>query len=500
MEINVAGLIVIIVLYVIILVFGVLASRFIKKSDDVTEIEENIVAGRKINVFIGIFTMTATIVGGGFINGSAESVATSGIVWTLAPPGIFLGLSLGGVIFAKKMRDRKYLTMLDPFQQIYGNVSVVLLYTASLCGDLFWTASILSALGTSLSVIIEIDLKIAILTSSAVTICYTMIGQMKAVALTDVLQLCFITFGLVLGVPFAITNDKVGSISENTDVWVGTFYTPVTPAWIDLFITMIFGTIPWQSYMQRVLSMKSSRQSQILSVFAGMISLVLVIPSILVGAIAVNADWSNTTLGMSHVEANVSSMVLPYVFNEFTPKPVAIIALGAICAAVMSSMDSSILGSSSMFTSNIYKGILRPKASDFEVVWIQRAAIFIIGAVATSISLTVPIIYGLFVLAADVVFVIILPQLFCVVYMPWTNSCGSVAGFIVGVLLRVGAGEPFLNFEPFMKYPFYNEKDGQIFPFRTFALLCSMVTIILISLIANLVKSRKTKSDSYEMK
>ena len=37
--------------------------------------------------------------------------------------------------------------------------------------------------------------------------------------------------------------------------------------------------------------------------------------------------------------------------------------LGAISAAVMSSMDSSILGSSSMFTHNVYKQLFRPKVS-----------------------------------------------------------------------------------------------------------------------------------------
>jgi hypothetical protein len=29
------------------------------------------------------------------INGTAESIATSGLVWTLAPFGIFIGLNLG---------------------------------------------------------------------------------------------------------------------------------------------------------------------------------------------------------------------------------------------------------------------------------------------------------------------------------------------------------------------------------------------------------------------
>ena len=33
--------------------------------------------------------------GGGYINGTAESIATAGLVWTLAPFGICAGLSIG---------------------------------------------------------------------------------------------------------------------------------------------------------------------------------------------------------------------------------------------------------------------------------------------------------------------------------------------------------------------------------------------------------------------
>lgn len=42
-----------------------------------------------------MYYVLATIVGGGYVNGTAESVATDGLAWTLAPLGIFLGLMIG---------------------------------------------------------------------------------------------------------------------------------------------------------------------------------------------------------------------------------------------------------------------------------------------------------------------------------------------------------------------------------------------------------------------
>ena len=49
-------------------------------------------AGRDIGMFVGILTMGATWVGGGFINGSAQETYKAGLIWTQAPFGY--GLSL----------------------------------------------------------------------------------------------------------------------------------------------------------------------------------------------------------------------------------------------------------------------------------------------------------------------------------------------------------------------------------------------------------------------
>lgn len=56
-------------------------------------------------------------------------------------------LVLGGLFFAKPMRSKGYVTMLDPFQQIYGKRMGGLLFIPALMGEMFWAAAIFSALG-----------------------------------------------------------------------------------------------------------------------------------------------------------------------------------------------------------------------------------------------------------------------------------------------------------------------------------------------------------------
>lgn len=125
---NVVGVISIVFFYCLILSVGLWAGK--KKHTGNSE-EEVMLAGRNIGLFVGIFTMTgnkfthepnflftylsnviiwsnavflpfssrmfiiATWVGGGYINGTAEAIFTSGLIWCQAPFGYALSLVFG---------------------------------------------------------------------------------------------------------------------------------------------------------------------------------------------------------------------------------------------------------------------------------------------------------------------------------------------------------------------------------------------------------------------
>ena len=46
------------------------------------------------------------------------------------------------------MRKEGYITMLDPLQECFGGRMGGLLFIPALCGEVFWSAGILAALGT----------------------------------------------------------------------------------------------------------------------------------------------------------------------------------------------------------------------------------------------------------------------------------------------------------------------------------------------------------------
>eukprot|EP00058_Branchiostoma_floridae_P017834 XP_002603323.1 hypothetical protein BRAFLDRAFT_119694 [Branchiostoma floridae] len=166
MEVNIPGIIAVIVFYLVILAIGLWAARRGAKkeaeAEGAPESEQVILAGRDIGVVIGIMTMT------------------------------------GGLLFAKKMRSEGYVTMLDPFQQRYGERMGGLLFIPALLADVCWCGSILAALGTTLTVILGLDVNVSIIISAAIAVSYTLFGGLFSVIYTDIIQLICIFIGLHL--------------------------------------------------------------------------------------------------------------------------------------------------------------------------------------------------------------------------------------------------------------------------------------------------------------
>lgn len=488
-DVSVSGVVSLIFFYLAILSIGIYASWRRKKNADLSESAEDkenevILAGRNIGLWIGCFTMTATWVGGGYINGTAEVVYSSGLVWSQAPWGYAVSLICGGLFFAEKMREAEYVTMLDPLQAKYGNIMGGILYIPAFLGETFWSASILSALGSTLSVILHINMSLSVILSACIAVGYTLFGGLYAVAYTDVVQLGCIVIGLFLTLPFALTHARVTSISIDSQKWIGKLEGYEIGTWFDYAALLICGGIPWQVYFQRVLSSQTSKNAKFLSFVGAAGCFIMAIPAALLGAVAKSADWTNLPVSglVNETSGEIldQRLVLPMVLQYLTPGWVAFIGLGAISAAVMSSADSSVLSASSMFGHNIYKVIFRPNASANEIIWVIRGSILFVAVFATVIGLSVPSIYILFHLCSDLVFVILFPQLASAVYIPFVNTYGSICAAVIGLFFRLTGGEPLIGLPSMIKYPMYH--DGhQNFPFRTLSMLISFATLVGVS-------------------
>ena len=132
---------------------------------------------------------------------------------------------VGGVFFARRMRALEYHTLIDPFEARFGPKWAVVLALPAVLAEMFWSAELLVALGSTFGVVLDLDLTTGIVISAAVVTLYTMAGGMWAVAYTDAFQLLLVIAGLAVALPYALS--AAGGISH---AWAAYHAAPHAPA------------------------------------------------------------------------------------------------------------------------------------------------------------------------------------------------------------------------------------------------------------------------------
>ncbi len=459
------GVAAVLAMYAAFLLVGWLAARKVKEGTA----SELIVAGRAMPLWIATLTMTATWVDGGYLLGTAEGAYRDSLAHGLQP-GVCYGISLilGGLFFAHTMRRYAFTTLIDPFEARYGKHWAAVLFIPAMLGEVFWSAELLVAIGASFGVMLDIPLWHGILVSAAVVTFYTMVGGMWSVAYTDVFQLALIPIGLLIALPFALS--AVGGWTQCSGYYATAHEGPAwttgaTVRWWDTSIMLMLGGIPWNCYFQRVLSCQSPAAARAHSLWAGLLTMLLTVPPLLLGIVAF-AHWKSGSIN--------STMTLPLVLKELTPYLVSILGLAAIVGAVTSSFSASILSAGAMASWNVYRPLIAPRASVDQMRRVIRGSIVLLGIGAAVMALSVQSVLELWIFSSDLIFVLLFPQLVMVLYDPRANRIGSMVAFTVSLLLRLGGGEQLLGLPRVIPYP-------EELPFKTVAAATGLVLLPVVS-------------------
>jgi solute carrier family 5 (high affinity choline transporter), member 7 len=494
----------VIAMYAAFLVVGWLASRKVKDGTPA----DLIVAGRNMPLLVAALTMTATWVDGGYLLGTAEGTYKSSIQLGVQG-GLCFGVSLllGGVFFAATMRRFGFTTLIDPFEARFGKRWAAVLFLPAIAGEVFWSAELLVAIGSTFGVILGMDLSTAILLSAVVTTAYTMLGGMWSVAWTDIFQLALVAIGLTAALPFALS--AAGGLHASWTRYValrpdgsslipvhqhigGLWTTPSAISWWDVSLMLIFGGIPWNCYFQRVLSCQSPSKARGHSLVAGALTIAFIVPPLLMGIAAFGYPWSPESV--ARLERSPAE-TLPLLLAQAVPPWIGILGLAAIVGAVTSSFSSSILSAGSMLSWNGLKRLLWPALSVTQMKRVIRSSILLFGAAATVLALKVQSVQALWFFTSDLVFVLLFPQLVYALFDRKANRIGSITAFGVSLVLRIGGGEPLLGLPHFIPYPeifsrvlpgppsdWYDARTGaMLFPFKTLAAGAGLVLLPVVS-------------------
>ncbi|KAK8788788.1 hypothetical protein V5799_021440 [Amblyomma americanum] len=176
-------------------------------------------------------------------------------------------------------------------------------------------------------------------------------------------------------------------------------------------------------------------------------------------------------------------MLLPLTLRYMSPPAVSAVGLTAVSAAAMSTVGSSTLSVASMFAWNVYKAIFRNTASDYEVDFVMRLSVVVVGISAVYLaSSDATALRALWSLSADLVYVVLFPHLLSVFYLrDHCNTYGALTGYIVGVALRANSFDSSWTSDPLSdnRQVLPLEKaEGQRYPVRTMAMMTCFATII----------------------
>ena len=254
------------------------------------------------------------------------------------------------------------------------------------------------------------------------------------------------------------------------------------------------GTGAFRVYYSRVLACRTPETARWHSLCSGALTIALTVPPLLLGLAAVTYAWQPEQRAEREVPA---TYVLPYLLRYAAPFWVGMLGLAAIIGAVTSSFSASILSAGSMFSWNVYRPLVRPQAGVVEMKNVIRGSIYGLGIVAAIMAHYVKSVQELWFLTADLIFVLLVPQLVAALFDSKCNRIGSIAAFVVSLVLRFGGGEPLLGLDPFIDYPklfsgllqvspesWYEEMDGNrvlLFPFKTLAFGAGMMVLPIVS-------------------
>jgi sodium/proline symporter len=371
---------------------GIVAWRSTNSFDDY------ILGGRSLGSYVTALSAGASDMSGWLLLGLPGALFLGGLSEAWIAIGLILGAWCNWKFVAGPLRvytekTRNALTLPDYFTHRFDDRSRVLRVLSALVILVFFAvycASGIVAGARLFESVFGVPYEQALWWGAAATILYTLIGGFLAVSWTDTVQASLMLFALVLTPVIVI----VGSGGFDTSLEA---IRAVDPARLDPFKGGTLGVVGIVSLLAWGLGYFG--QPHILARFMaaddlstipkarriGMTWMVLC----LFGAMAVGffgiAYFGEHPDQSAMVRANPERVFIALAELLFNPW-VAGVLLSAILAAIMSTLSCQLLVCSSALTEDFYKGFLRPKAGQRELVWFGRAMVLAVSLLAIWIA------------------------------------------------------------------------------------------------------------------
>jgi SSS family solute:Na+ symporter len=480
--------IVIVSLYFIAMIgIGIWASKKIKSAEDY------LVAGRSLSFWVFVLLMIGTVCSGMSLLGVSGLGYKAG--WPTIWEQIFVPLSIGicviffGVKLHNVARSAGYVTVQDYLAHRYESPTALrsLSATAGIIVSLIYLVGQYTAISIVLIWLFQIPLWLALLIATIVTMAYTAIGGLYAVAWASLVQSIILIVGVLVMAPLIIwyaggfthVNEYMATINPNLVMpWnpTGAF----APAYVVSFALLLgLGLACAPHVINNVLAIRDVKYFKwaplvafllygaviFLLKFAGFAGLVMVKEGVFTLPNVSNAQDFVILYG---IQSSLPVMALWSIF--------AVIVL----AAVMSTTDRLMLTIGAMFSWDIYKKVLRPDADDKSVLLLSKIVVVLSALGTMVLAINPPEMLAILIwMGIGVMLATFAVPLLAGLYWRGATRQGALASMSLGLVFALVFG--FLNY---FKVNTLGIDFAQIpVHFSFYAFIVSVLAMIIVSLL-----------------
>ncbi len=375
------------------LIFMVIVGLCFYKKE--TNIKEYLLGGRGVGSWVTALSAQASDMSGWLLMGLPGAVYCAGLGEGWVAIGLGIGTFANWIIIAPRLRiyteKARSLTISAYLGRRFRDKTGIIRIMAAVITLFFFTiyaASGLVAAGKLFESMFAIDFKIAVLGGAVVILVYVFMGGYLAVCWTDLFQGMLMFFALIAVPIAAYMALEPGAISAACEAKKVSFSLLPKEAgaagWIAIISSAVWGLgyFGQPHILTRFMSITSFRALPRATTIAMIWVIISLFAAIAIGILAIPM-WS----GAAELSKADSEKVFIYMIGKLFNPWFGGIILAAILAAIMSTIDSQLLVSSSTLTEDFYKLIIKRKASAKEQVRVSRGFVLLITVIATVFAL-----------------------------------------------------------------------------------------------------------------
>jgi solute:Na+ symporter, SSS family len=380
--------------YTIILAYFIfIFTKGIRRSRDIDDSDDFLVAGRNIGWFFLLCTMGATVIGGGASIGAIGRTYEWGILMLVVSSAWYIHFIFSGLFVAPYFRKEKLYTVAGYFGNRYGEKSRFIAFLLSVMFSVGMLGAQMVAFGKIITTMIpEVPYLWAVIVGGGMVIFYSTAGGLLAVIHTDVYQFMILIAGFLVTL-FLCIPDLLSQASKiRMNIPQEFFQIEGGKGWIFLvttFLAFLLGETFSPAYATRYCVGKNIKQTKKGLVGAG-VFLAVLFPVIL---------FFIALYARVHFPAIDSEQALPMTILRLNNPFLGGLIIAALMCAVMSSADSVLNSSTAIFVKDLFEKYLYKEGKRHpRELLIARSFSFSLGLLGIVMALLLPNIIDLLLL------------------------------------------------------------------------------------------------------